>query len=55
MPMTIVGLGHRPSLRKFHDQVLTLGPKNDSEAVLSRMAPVPKASNPDDDREEMHR
>jgi vitamin B12/bleomycin/antimicrobial peptide transport system ATP-binding/permease protein len=34
MPTTVISLGHRPSLRKFHTQVLRLGSSLDHETAL---------------------
>jgi vitamin B12/bleomycin/antimicrobial peptide transport system ATP-binding/permease protein len=34
MPTTVISLGHRPSLRKFHTRVLRLGSSLDHEAAL---------------------
>src|SRR5260370_31708580 len=34
MPTTVVSLGHRPSLRKFHTQVLRVGSSPNLEAAL---------------------
>jgi vitamin B12/bleomycin/antimicrobial peptide transport system ATP-binding/permease protein len=54
LPMTVVSLGHRPSLRKFHSQVLRLRPVTDSQTALENGA-RPETPLSNDDREDLRR
>jgi ABC-type uncharacterized transport system fused permease/ATPase subunit len=52
MPTTIVTLGHRPSLQKFHKQVLRLFPNSDIKVALEDGAGVAAAPSNDDQGEQ---